>query len=172
MRIVGSFCGYTVKPGMPVSLVRSSWMISSTPGRSARGLRRMKSRPVFGTTLVLLAPIEDMNGVDVRLLQHDGGGFLLVRHHAVERDVLRAFGEGEDLPRVLVGDEALRDAIESARDADEERRRPHERRQEDAERHLWMAEHQLERPPVGGEHAVEDALRGAVDPAVRRRPAA
>ena len=45
---------------MPVSFARSSWMISSTPGRSARGLRRMKSRPVFGTTLVLLAPIDDM----------------------------------------------------------------------------------------------------------------
>jgi hypothetical protein len=35
-------------------------MISSTPGRSERGLRRMKKRPVLGTTLVLLAPIEDM----------------------------------------------------------------------------------------------------------------
>ena len=58
--MVGSFCGYTVNPGMPDSLERSSWMISSTPGRSARGLRRMKKRPVLGTTLVLLAPIEDM----------------------------------------------------------------------------------------------------------------
>ena len=59
--MVGSFWGYTLKPGIPVSLVLRSWMIASTPGRSARGLSRMKRRPVFGTTLVLLAPIEDMN---------------------------------------------------------------------------------------------------------------
>src|SRR5215470_13742856 len=46
---------------MPVSLARSSWMIWSTPGRWSRGFNRMKKRPVFGTTLVLLAPIDDMN---------------------------------------------------------------------------------------------------------------
>ena len=60
IRIVGSICGYTLMPGMPASFGRRSWMISSAVGRSARGLRRMKMRPVFSTTLEPLAPIDDM----------------------------------------------------------------------------------------------------------------
>ena len=35
-------------------------MISSAGGRWSRGLSRMKMRPVFGTTLIEEAPIEDM----------------------------------------------------------------------------------------------------------------
>ena len=35
-------------------------MILSAEGRSSRGLSRMKMRPVFGTTLIVEAPIEDM----------------------------------------------------------------------------------------------------------------
>jgi len=58
--MVGRFCGYTLKPGIAASLGLRSSMILSAGGRWSRGFRRMKMRPVFGTTLIVEAPMDDM----------------------------------------------------------------------------------------------------------------
>ena len=85
--------------------------------------------------------------------------------HAVERDVLRRLGEGEDLPGVLVRDEALGDDHEQVRGG-------HEGEHEDPQREARMPHGDLERPLVHAEHAVEDALGGRVEAPVRSAPAA
>ena len=48
-------------PGTDETWGRSSAITCSMGGRSARGLSRMKIRPVLGTTFDPLAPMKDMN---------------------------------------------------------------------------------------------------------------
>ncbi len=61
MRIVGRICGYTFMPGTTANWGRISWMICSAAGRSSRGFRRMKIRPVLSTVLEPLAPMPEKN---------------------------------------------------------------------------------------------------------------
>ena len=76
------------------------------------GLEPHEEPPRIGRRIDRARPDRGHELPHVRLLLDDGGDGPLVLAHAVEGDVLGGLGEGEDLPGVLVGDEARLDAVE------------------------------------------------------------
>ena len=96
----------------------------------------------------------------------DGGHLLLVFGHGLEGDALGGLGEGEDLARVLAGEEALGD----------DRRRDttvaSKRKRKDDQGRPAVLHGQSEAPLVGPEHAVRRiAPRHPVEAAVLALPA-
>jgi hypothetical protein len=66
----------------------------------------MNSVPVFAVGRMPPAPTADMNE-GCWVLRDDGGQRALMLHHRGEGDVLRAFGEGDDLAAVAARQEIL-----------------------------------------------------------------
>ena len=90
--------------------------------------------------------------------RHGLGDLLLIAHHLVIRGALRGFGDHGQLVGILIGDEAFGDL-------DEHVQRGAEHRDEAQHHEHAMAQRHLQRDVVDVQHAVEELLRDAVEPA-------
>ncbi len=125
MRMVGRFCGYTRNPGIAASFGRRSSMIWSADGRSSRGLSRMKMRPVFGTTLIVEAPIDDMSWSTYGLLRTIAAAARCFSAIASNEMSCEASVNAKIWPVSSVGNETLGDDARNSHDREHEGRDHH-----------------------------------------------
>src|SRR5579862_1344390 len=122
-------------------------------------LERDEHPPVVERRCRAAAADERHDAVDVRIAPYDRRDLLLQVRHGVERDVLRGFGEEEELSDVIARQEAFRHVREEDAGRDEQHgEREHRQRS--------MMEHLRERPPVCTEQLVEHRAGESVDAAV------